>query len=179
MEHYRAHIVHCSIARHKSISDTVDFFPKHCKGPGLSSADAATIAALDLTNALKNSALITPFKQPDTDRMQEIKKLVAIFESMAPKRTPVDEITKPTPKMSTQPTPMVPKPRVQERVTPDNNHGHTHVHSRHSPRGHHPPQVAQEERAYQLLATPLPRIYRAYAVTNVATGQQLEYRQLL
>jgi hypothetical protein len=182
MEHYRAYIVYCSTTGHERISDTVDFFPKHCKVPGLSSADTATMAALDLTHALKNPAPTTPFKQLCTDRMQAIKKLAAIFESMAPERTPVDELTKP--KMSIQPTPrvptpMVPTPRVQESVTSDHNLGPTHVHTRGSPRGHQPPQVTQEERAYQLLATPLPRINRAYAVTDVATGQQLEYHQLL
>jgi hypothetical protein len=116
--------------------------------------------------------------------MQEIKKLAAIFESIAPKRTPVNKRTEPTPKMSTPPTPrvptsMVPTPRVQPRVTPSDNLGHTHVPTRHSPRGHQPPHVTQEERACQLLATPPPRINRAYAVTDVTTGQQLEYRQLL
>jgi hypothetical protein len=184
MEHYRTHRVYCSTTGHERISDTVEYFPKHGKVPGILSADAATIAALDLTNDLKNPVPITPFKQPGTDRMQEIKKLAAIFESMAPKRPPVDELTEPTPKMSTQPTPrvptpMVPTPRVQESVTPDNNPDHTHVHARRSPRGQHPPQVTQEERAYQLLATPLPRINRAYAVTDVSTGQKLEYRQRL
>jgi hypothetical protein len=132
MEHYRAHQVYCSTTGHEQISDTVEFFPKHCKVPGLSSADAATIAALDLTNALANPTPITPFKQLGTDRMQEIKKLAAIFESMAPKRTPVNKLTEPTPKMSTPPTPRVltstvPTPRVQARVTPDDNPGHTHV----------------------------------------------------
>jgi hypothetical protein len=68
---------------------------------------------------------------------------------------------------------------VQSRVTPDDNPGHTHVPTRRSPRGHQPPQVTQEERAYQLLATPLPGINRAYAVTDVTTGKQLEYCQLL
>jgi hypothetical protein len=104
MEHYRAHRVYGSTTGHEIISDTVEFFPKHCQVPGLSSADAATIAAtiaaLDLTNALKNRTPITPFKQPGTARMQEIKKLAAIFESMAPKRTPVNELTEPTRKMS-------------------------------------------------------------------------------
>jgi hypothetical protein len=33
--------------------------------------------------------------------------------------------------------------------------------------------------AYQLLATPVPLINRAYTVTDVTTGQHLEYRQLL
>jgi hypothetical protein len=184
MEHYRAHRVYCSTTGHERISDTVDFSPKHCKVQGLSSADAATIAALDLINALTNPSPNTPFKQPGTDRMQEIKKLAAIFESMAPKRTPVNKLTEPTPKMSTQPTPRVPistvrTPRVQARVTPDNNPYHTHVPARCSPRCHQQPPVTQEERAYQLIATPLPKINRAYAVTDVATCQQLEYRQLL
>jgi hypothetical protein len=70
MEHYRAHRVYCSTTGHERISDTVEFFPKHCKVPGLSSADAATITALDLTNALANPTPTTSFKQPGTDRMQ-------------------------------------------------------------------------------------------------------------
>jgi hypothetical protein len=65
------------------MSDTVEFFPKHCKVTGLSSADAAIIAVLDLTNALAHPIPITPFKQPGTNRMQEIKKLAATFESIA------------------------------------------------------------------------------------------------
>jgi hypothetical protein len=159
MEHYRAYRVYCSTTGHGRISDTVEFFPKHCKVPGLSSADAATIAELDLTNALANPTPTIPFKQPGTDRMQEIKKLAAIFESMAPKRTPVNKHTEPTPKMITPPTPRmptstVPTPRVQPRVTPSDNLGHTHVPTRRSPRGHQPPHVTQEERAYQILATP-------------------------
>jgi hypothetical protein len=103
---------------------------------------------------------------------------------MVPKRTPVNKQTDLTPKMSAPPTPRVPistvpTPRVQARVIPDDNPGHTHIPTRRSPRGHQPPQITQEERAYQLLATPLPRINSAYAVTDVTTGQQLEYRQLI
>jgi hypothetical protein len=138
MEHYRAHLLYCSTTGHEHISDTVEFFAKHCKVPGLSSADAATIAALDLTNALANPTPTTLFKKPGTNRMQEIKKLAAIFESMAPKRTPVNKPTEPTPKMTTPPTPRVststvPTPRVYPRVIPSDNLGHTHVPARCSP----------------------------------------------
>jgi hypothetical protein len=84
--------------------------------------------------------------------------------------------TQPTPRV---PTPTVPTPRVQEHITPENNPSHTRVHAQLIPRGYQPPHVAQEEPAYQLLAIPLPRINRAYTVTDVATGQQLEYCQLL
>jgi hypothetical protein len=174
MEHYRSHRVYCSTTGHERISDTVDFFPKHYKVPGLSSDDVATMAALDLTHALRNPAPTTPFKQPGTDRMQAIKRLAAIFEAMVPKRTTGDELTEPTTAQPTPPvpTPTVPAPRVLPPRVPT-------APARRSPRGHQPPQVTQEERSYQLLATPLPRINRAYAVTDVATGQQLEYRQLL
>jgi hypothetical protein len=103
---------------------------------------------------------------------------------MAPKKATTDERTEPTPRVTTQrtprmPTPMVPTPRVQEDITPNRITEPDHVHARCSPRGHRPPQVTQEKRAYQLLATPLPRINKTCAVTDVATGQQLEYRQLL
>jgi hypothetical protein len=103
---------------------------------------------------------------------------------MAPETTATIERTEPTPKMAPHPTPrvltpMVPTSRVQEHSTPDRPTDPTHVHARRSPRGHRPPQVTQEERAYQLLATPLPRINKAYRVKDVATCQQLEYRQLL
>jgi hypothetical protein len=52
MEHYRAHIVYCSTMVHAYIRGTVEFFPQHCKVPGISSADAAAIAAADLTQEL-------------------------------------------------------------------------------------------------------------------------------
>jgi hypothetical protein len=46
---------------------------------------------------------------------------------------------------------------------------------RHRPQAHMPPQVTQEERAYQLMATALPNIESAHSVTCVETGQHLEY----
>jgi hypothetical protein len=132
MEHYRDHRGYCSTTGNEQISDTVKFFPKYCKVPGLSSVDAATIAAIDLINELANPTPTTPFKQPGTDRMQEIKKLVAIFESMAPKRTPINKHTEPTPRISAPPTPRVPTspvptPKVQPWVKPSDNPGHNHV----------------------------------------------------
>jgi hypothetical protein len=92
----------------------------------------------------------------------------------SPKRTPVNRHTEPTPEISAPPT-----LRVQARVTPDDNPGHARVRTRRSPRGRQPPQVTQEEWAYQSLSTPFPKINRVYAVANVTTGQQLEHRQLL
>jgi hypothetical protein len=50
---------------------------------------------------------------------------------------------------------------------------------RRSPRQHQPATISQEERAYNLLATPLARIETTYAVTDHLTSQQLEYWHLL
>jgi hypothetical protein len=80
MEHYHAHRVYCSTTGHERIRDTIKFFPQHCKVPGISSADAATIAAADITHALQNTTPTTPFNQPGMERMQAIKKLASILE---------------------------------------------------------------------------------------------------
>jgi hypothetical protein len=84
------------------------------------------------------------------------------------------------PRVETVPTRKVTTPRVPVTLAPHpattNN---AHYRPRRSPRDYNPPQVAQEERAYQLLATALPKIESAHAVANTFTGQQLEYRHLL
>jgi hypothetical protein len=86
MEHYRVHRVYCSTMVYERISDTVEFSAQHCKVPGISSADAAAIAEVDLTHALMQPTPTTPLKQPGTERMQAIKNLASIFEEMAPPR---------------------------------------------------------------------------------------------
>jgi hypothetical protein len=164
MEPYRAHRVYCSTTRHEHIIDTLEFFPQHCKVPGISSADAVTIAAADLTHALQNPTPTTPFKQPGTERMKAIKKLAAIFEEMAPQHvtTPRVDTTYqsiiPSPRVETVPTQKVTTPRVPATLTPHpattNN---APCRQRQSPRDQSPPQVTQEEWAYQLLATALPK----------------------
>jgi hypothetical protein len=66
MVHYRCHSVYCSTTGQDRIVDTVKFMPQHCKVPGLSSADAVTVAATYLTHALRNPPPAAPFKQPGT-----------------------------------------------------------------------------------------------------------------
>jgi hypothetical protein len=58
----------------------MEFMPHHCKVPAISSANAATMAAADLTHALIHPVPATPFKLPGSERMQSIKELSAIFE---------------------------------------------------------------------------------------------------
>jgi hypothetical protein len=186
MDHYHGHQVYCSTTRHGRISDTVEFFPQHCKVPGISSANAATIAAANLTHALQNPTPTTPFKQPGTERMQAIKNLAPVFKEMAPQQAPtprVDttyQIISPPPRVDTVPTRKFTTPRVPTILTPHPARtSDAPYRPQRSPRDHNPPQVTQEEWAYQLLATALPKIELAHAVNDTVTGQQLEYRHLL
>jgi hypothetical protein len=119
MEHYRAHRVYYSTTGHARISDEVEFFPQHCKVPGISSADAAAIAEADLTQALLQPTPTTPFKQPGSEIMQAIKKLASIFEEMAPPRVAATEHRTSIPPMVASPRP----PQAQAtRVTNITNH---------------------------------------------------------
>eukprot|EP00978_Attheya_sp_CCMP212_P044211 scaffold304053_cov24-Attheya_sp.AAC.1 len=61
MEHYRCHQVYITKTRATRVSDTVDFFPQHYARPKMSSADAAAIAAQDLTHALLYPAPAAPY----------------------------------------------------------------------------------------------------------------------
>jgi hypothetical protein len=63
MDHYRCHRVYCSSTGQERIFDTVEFMSQHCKIPGISSAEAAVIAATDLTHVLLHPAPAPPFQQ--------------------------------------------------------------------------------------------------------------------
>jgi hypothetical protein len=124
------------------------------KVPGISSADAATIAAADLAHALQNPTPTTPFQQPGTERMQAIEKLAAIFEEMAPQHAPTSRVDtthqsiSPPPRVKTVPTRKITTPRVPATLTPHPATANdAHYRLRQSPRDHSPPQVTQEERA--------------------------------
>jgi hypothetical protein len=49
MDHYQCHHVYCTATRQERIVDTIGFMPQHCKVPGFSSANVATVAATDPT----------------------------------------------------------------------------------------------------------------------------------
>jgi hypothetical protein len=158
----------------------VEFKPQHCKLPAISSADAATMAAADLTHTLLQPAPATPFKLPGSERMQAIKELAAILEKMAPHDDNATKVLEPTPRVLNQHTPATPSPRVPTKnpTSPISTTNFPDMPCR-IPRKHQPEIISQEERAYQLLESPLPRIEKAYVITDQITGQQLEYQHLL
>jgi hypothetical protein len=142
--------------------------PQHFKVLGISSTEAAVIAASDLTHTLLHPTSATLFQQPGSNRMQAIKELAEKFDKMTAPHEPTPRVTTVTGNAA-QHAPQVPPPRVLMLVP----------NIRCSPRQHQPAIISQEERAYQLLSTPPPRIKQAHTVTYQLTGQQLEYRHLL
>jgi hypothetical protein len=118
--------------------------------------------------------------------MQAIKKLAVIFEEMAPQHAPTPSVDtthqsiRPPPRVKKVPARKVTAPRVPTTLTPrPATTNDAPYRPRQSLRDHSPPKVTQEERAHQLLATELPKIESAHAVTDTVTGQQLEYQHLL
>jgi hypothetical protein len=57
LDHYRFYQFHITKSKGARIVDTVEFFPSKTPMPQTSSKDMATIAALELSNALQNPAL--------------------------------------------------------------------------------------------------------------------------
>jgi hypothetical protein len=152
------------------IVNTGEFMQHHRKVPAISSVNAAPMTAADLTHALLHPAPATPFKLPGSERMQAIKELAPIFE-MAPHNDNATKVPEPTPKVLNQQTHADPSPRVPIKcpTSPISTTDFPDM-SRRSPRQHQPAIVSQEERAYPLLETPLPRIEEAYAVTDQIMG---------
>jgi hypothetical protein len=168
MDHYCRHRVYCSATGQDRIFNTIKCMPSQCKVPGLSSDDAATIAESYLAHALLHPAPETPFKQPGPERMQEIKELAAIFENMAPQHAPPSRVPDPSP--HNIPSPRVPTTRPSSLITTSYFPGMT----RRSPRQHQPTTITQEELAYHLFETPLPRIETSNAVTDSLIGQHID-----
>jgi hypothetical protein len=61
LDQYRCYQVHITKTKGMLIVDTVDFLPSKTKMPRTSSKDLASIAALELSNALQNPAPVAPF----------------------------------------------------------------------------------------------------------------------
>ena len=126
-DHYRCHKAYIPATRGERIGDTVEFFPKAVRMPGVNSADAATHAARDLIAALNNPAPASPFSICDK-KVAALKKLAEIFNTVtgrnatrskaatAPRTSPrVARNATPTHKPTAAPRT---SPRVENRAPP-------------------------------------------------------------
>jgi hypothetical protein len=87
LDHYRCYQVHITKIKGTRIVDTVDFFPAKLAMPSTLSKDLASIAALELSNALQNPAPASPFSQIGTAQLQALRQLSDIFSTALPSST--------------------------------------------------------------------------------------------
>lgn len=121
MEHYRCHQVFIPKTNATRIADTVEFFPQNVPLPSLSSHDTLITAALELTEALKNTKPHATIQQLQSETLQALHDLTGIFNKALPR------------------VPSAPEP------------------------------IAHRTRSHR----------QAHAVTEDATGRQMEYRELI
>jgi hypothetical protein len=132
--------------------------------PRMSSADNATMAAKELTNALLNPAPAAPFAIIGNDQLVALKQLALIFQQATTKYNPTSQIPSPSPRVSEPASSAATQlPRVP--ATP-------HRYNTHSS-------------ALLKKAISLPKIHcfptqhRANSVIDQITGQSYKYRHLV
>ena len=79
MEHCRCHHVYTTKTRGERDSDCVEFFPHNTPLPFNSSAENATIATIELANALKNPTPHAPYSNIGDEQMAPIHQLSQIY----------------------------------------------------------------------------------------------------
>jgi hypothetical protein len=163
-EHYRCYTVYCSKTGNERIIDTVEFFPADIRMPRMSSADNATIAAKELTNALLNPAPAAPFATIGNDQLVALKQLALIFQQATTKDNPTSQIPSPSPRVSEPASSAATQlPRVP--ATP------------------HRYNTRSSALLNQAIALPkiqcFPTQHRANSVIDQITGQSYEYRHLV
>jgi hypothetical protein len=79
LDHYRCYQVHITKTKGTRIVDTVEIPPAELAMLITSSKDLASIAALELSNALQNPAPAAPFSQIGTAQLQALRQLLDIF----------------------------------------------------------------------------------------------------
>jgi hypothetical protein len=85
--HYRCYHVHITKTKGTHIVDTVEFFPSKIYMPHTSSKDLASIATLELSNALQNPSPAAPFSHISTAQLQALRQLSEIFSASLPSGT--------------------------------------------------------------------------------------------
>jgi hypothetical protein len=81
LDHYRCYQVHITKTKGTRIFDTVEFPPAKLAMPTTSSKDLASIAALELSNALQNPAPAAQFSKIGTAQLQALRQLSDIFSA--------------------------------------------------------------------------------------------------
>jgi hypothetical protein len=87
LDHYICYQVHVTKTKGTRIVDTVEFPPSKLSIPHTSSKDLASIASLELSNALQKPASAAPFIHIGTAQLQALRQLSDIFSAALPSGT--------------------------------------------------------------------------------------------
>jgi hypothetical protein len=87
LDHCICYQVHITKTKGTRIVDTVDFLPSKTAMPYSSSKDLASIAALELYNALQNPAPAVQFSHIGTAQLQALRQISEIFSATLPSTT--------------------------------------------------------------------------------------------
>eukprot|EP00957_Ditylum_brightwellii_P052108 3951872-Ditylum_brightwellii.AAC.1 len=134
MEHYRCFTVYCPTSKAERIGDTIDFFLPNMQLPHVMQAEAATQAAIELTEVLKAPTPKAIFETVGSEKLEAIEKLAEIFKqhtkpkvsvptAMVEEKSPAKEKSQPSPRLeeiSTKIKPTVPNTRLAKPGDPHN-----------------------------------------------------------
>ena len=112
MNHYRCYRVWITETSAERVSETVVWLPSKVKMPTASSADAATAAARDLIQALRNPAPTSPLSPTSDSQLAALQQLADIFANVA------HADATPTTTTKAAPTPQAPPGFLPHSTTP-------------------------------------------------------------
>jgi hypothetical protein len=111
IEHYRSHRVFVKETSAERVTDALVFMHRHITNPVVSKADQITVAAKELTNAIRGNLKDDISKM----NMKELERLAEIFEKAA-KKVSEDNASASAPRVQTS---SAAAPRVPEATTMD------------------------------------------------------------
>ena len=89
MGHYKCQKTYIPKKRAERISDKVDFFPKQCNMPKMSSTDTTFHATQDLIYSLHNKAPENPLAKLGNGHKESLRTLAEIFSKSRPPSIPL------------------------------------------------------------------------------------------
>jgi hypothetical protein len=87
LDHYRCYQVHITKIKGTRIVDIIEFFSSKTAIPHTFTKDMASIAALELSNALQNPSPAAPFSHIGTAQLQALHQLSELFSASISSRT--------------------------------------------------------------------------------------------
>ena len=129
-DHYRCYNVYIPETRAVIHPGTVEFLPQNCKMPFRSSAENATIAAIELIHDLRNPAPAAPYAHIGDVKLQALHQLAEIFQDTTvqpEQKVPTETLTH-SPGLPPRVDPKLPRANIPPiTATPDRESFNPHL----------------------------------------------------